>query len=223
MQCGHLVRGDSLSVGLVLAGGAAGCGSVGRRCGGGVGGGGAGSAAAAGATSGRRGGLLLFGLLSGELGDAEDELEAAQLDVAAVVEQRCALSARPAASDHAGAASLAAARQLGAALRLAAHHSASWQQTHHRARTLVLLPLLTATDDALDFSHQAAGWRRRGLLREITGVEDVVHRGAVLAVVEQLIMLGILIIEYTGMFPRYVVTMTVVCKAHVHVSTRSYV
>lgn len=44
----------------------------------------------------------------------------------------------------------------------------------------------------MDFGHQAAGWRRRGLLREITGVEDVVHRGAVLAVVEQLVMLGIL-------------------------------
>lgn len=28
-----------------------------------------------------------------------------------------------------------------------------------------------------------------------------------------------LIIEYTGMFPRYVVAMTIVCKAHVHVST----
>lgn len=127
MQCGHLVGGDSLSVGLVLAGGAAGCGSVGRRCGGGGGGGGAGSAAAnGGATGGRRGGLLLFGLLTGELGDAEDELEAAQLDVAAVVEQRRAFPSSPAASDQAGAARLAAARQLRAALRLAAHHSASW-------------------------------------------------------------------------------------------------
>lgn len=48
------------------------------------------------------------------------------------------------------------------------------------------------TDDALDFGHQATGWRRWGLFREVTRVEDIVHRSAVLAVVEQLIMLGIL-------------------------------
>lgn len=49
------------------------------------------------------------------------------------------------------------------------------------------------TDDPLHFGHQATRWRRRGLLREVTGVEDVVHRRAVLAVVEQLVMLGVLI------------------------------
>lgn len=48
------------------------------------------------------------------------------------------------------------------------------------------------TDDPLHFGHQATRWRRRGLLREVTGVEDVVHRGAVLAVVKQLVMLRVL-------------------------------
>lgn len=48
------------------------------------------------------------------------------------------------------------------------------------------------TDDALDFGHQAAGWRRWGLLREVTWVEDVVHGGTMLTVVEQLIMFSIL-------------------------------
>lgn len=108
MQNGHLVGGNSLSVCLILAGGAAHCGSIGWWwCGGGGGGGGAGSGAGctaaagggASTTGGRRGGLLLFGLLTGELGDAEDKLEASQFDVAAVVEQGRPLPARPAASD----------------------------------------------------------------------------------------------------------------------------
>lgn len=144
MQCGHLVGGwDSLSVRLVLAGGAAGCGSVGQWwCGGG---GGVGSDAGGGGGGGGRGALLLFGLLTGELCDAEDELEAAQFDVAAVVEQRRALPACTAAPDQAGAARLARARQLGAALRLAAHHAARRQQANHGAGTLALLALLTAT------------------------------------------------------------------------------
>lgn len=201
MQYGHLVRGDSLSVGLVLAGGAAGCGSDGRgrwwwhgaEGQAGRAAAAAASAAATGAASGGgRAALLLFGLLAAELGDAEDELEAAELDVAAVVEQRRALPACPAASDEARAARFAAARQLRGALGLAAHHSASWQKTDHGAGTLVLLPLFTAPDDALHFSHEATRGRRRGLFREITGVEHVVHRGAVLAVVEQLVMLGVL-------------------------------
>lgn len=48
------------------------------------------------------------------------------------------------------------------------------------------------TDDPLHLGHQATGWRRRGFLRKVTGVQDVVHRRAVLAVVEQLVMLGVL-------------------------------
>lgn len=223
MRYGHLVGGDSLCFGLILAGGAADCGSAGWCGDGGGGGGGAGSGAGhTGSGAGAAGGygrLLFFGLLVSELGDAEDELQAAQLDVAAVVEQGGALPARPATPDQAGAAGFAAARQLGGALRLAAHHSVSGQQTHHRAGTLIMVPVLTATDDALDFGHQATGWRRRGLLREVTGVEDVVHRGAVLAVVEQLVMLGVLVIENTGVLSRYVVAVTVVCKAHIHVSS----
>lgn len=114
VQYGHLVGRIGLSVGLVLAGGAAHCGSTGGWCGCGRGGrradSGAGHAAAAGggggsdgggtsATRSRRHGLLFFGLLTGELGDAEDELEAPQFDVAAMVEQGGAFPARPAATN----------------------------------------------------------------------------------------------------------------------------
>lgn len=114
VQYGHLVGRIGLSVGLVLAGGAAHCGSTGGRCGCGGGGrragSGAGHAAAGGgggggdgggtsATCSRRRGLLFFGLLTGELCDAEDELEATQFDVAAMVEQGGALPARPAATN----------------------------------------------------------------------------------------------------------------------------
>lgn len=113
---GHLVGRNSLSVSLILAGWAAHCGSTGWWwCGGGGGAGiGAGrTAAAAGgasATGGRRGSLLFFGLLTGKFGDAEDKLEAAQFDVAAMVEQGGAFPACPAAADQAGAARLTAAR-----------------------------------------------------------------------------------------------------------------
>lgn len=48
------------------------------------------------------------------------------------------------------------------------------------------------TDNALDLGHEAAGRRQRGFLREVTRIQDVVNRCAMLAVVEQLIMLGIL-------------------------------
>ena len=89
--------------------------------------------------------MLFFGLLTGKLCDAEDKLEAAQFDVAAMMEQGSALPARPAASYQTGAACLTAARELGAALRLATHDATSQQQTHHRAGTLVILALLTAT------------------------------------------------------------------------------
>lgn len=108
MQNGHLVGGWRLSVSLVLVGGAARCGSTGWRCcGGDDGGGGAGSGASRAATDGAAQSgcshLLFFGLLTGELGNAEDKLEAAQFDVAAVVEQSSALPTRPAAADQAGA------------------------------------------------------------------------------------------------------------------------
>lgn len=155
-QYGHLVGRDSLSVGLILAGRATHGGSVRWWCGGDGGGGGAGHTAAAAAsaavagggacaTGSRSGSLLFFGLLTGELCDAEDKLEAAQFDVAAVVEQGRALPACPAASDQAGAARLAAARWLRTALSLAAHHTARWQHAHHGAGALVLLALPTAT------------------------------------------------------------------------------
>lgn len=162
----HLVGRDSLSVCLVLAGGAAHCGSAGQWwCRGGVGGvvcicaSCTVAAAGASASGGRCDGRLLFGLFTGKLCDAEDKLQAAQFNVAPVVEQGRALPPRTAASNQAGAARLAGARLLGAALGLAAHHATRRQKTHHRARTLALLALLTATDDALDFGHQTAGCR----------------------------------------------------------------
>lgn len=118
VQYGHLVGRNSLSVSLILAGGAAHCGSTGGWCcGGGGAGGGAGHAAAtaaagagASATCSRRGCLLFFGLLTGKLSNAEDKLEASQFDVAAMVEQGCALPACSATSNQAGAARLTAAR-----------------------------------------------------------------------------------------------------------------
>lgn len=48
------------------------------------------------------------------------------------------------------------------------------------------------TDESLDPGHQAAGRRRQRLLREITGVQDVVHCGAVFTVVQELIVFGVL-------------------------------
>lgn len=148
MRNGHLVRGRRLSVRLVLAGGAARRGSTGwRRRGGDGAGGGADHAAAVGAAQSGRGRLLFFGLLTGKLGDAEDELEAAQFDVAAVVEQSGALPARPATADQAGSACLTAARRLratAAALRLARHHAAREHKHGLRARSAVVFTLLTA-------------------------------------------------------------------------------
>ncbi len=121
MQYGHLVGRNSVGVGLIVTRGAAHRGSIGGWwCGGGGGSGagsGAGCAAAAaagsaGATGDRCGRLLFFRLFTGELGDAEDKLEAAQFDVAAMVEQGGALPARSTASNQTGAARLTAARQL---------------------------------------------------------------------------------------------------------------
>lgn len=145
VQYGHLVGRNSFSVGLVLAGGAAHCGSTGWWRWGGSGGAGSDAGRAAGGACTRRGGLLFFGLLAGELCNAEDKLEASQFDVAAVVEQGSAFPARPAAADQAGAARLTAARRLGAAARLAAHHAAGQRQARRRAGALVVLALLTAT------------------------------------------------------------------------------
>lgn len=151
MQNGHLVGGWRLSVSLVLVGGAARCGSTGWWCyGGGDGGGGAGSgasrAAADGAAQSGCGHLLFFGLLTGELGNAEDKLEAAQFDVAAVVEQSGALPARPAAADQAGAARLTTACRVGAAaVRVARHHAAREQKHRLRAGIGIIFPLFTTT------------------------------------------------------------------------------
>lgn len=44
---------------------------------------------------------IAFGLFGRKLSDAEDELQAAQLDVAAMVQQGCALPASPTAPDQA--------------------------------------------------------------------------------------------------------------------------
>lgn len=150
MQNGHLVGGWRLSVSLVLVGGAARCGSTGWWCCGGDGGGGAGSgasrAAANGAAQSGCGHLLFFGLLTGELGNAEHKLEAAQFDVAAVVEQRGALPARPAATDQAGATRLATAgRVRAAAVRVARHHAAREQKHRLRARIAIVFALFTTT------------------------------------------------------------------------------
>lgn len=149
MRNGHLVGGWRLGVCLVLAGGAARRGSAGWRRRGGDGGGGASGGAdhvtAVGAAQSGRGRRLFFGLLAGELGDAEDELEAAQFDVAAVVQQGGALPARPAAPDQAGAARLASAWRLQAtAARLARHHAAGQQENSLGARSTVVFTLLTA-------------------------------------------------------------------------------
>lgn len=145
VQDGHLVGGRSLSVGLVLAGRAAHCGSGGGGGGGSAGGDAAAAGGGVGAARGGRDTPLFFGLLAGELGNAEDKLEASQFDVAAVVKQGSALPARPAAADQAGAARPAAAQRLGVTVGLAAHHAACQRQTHHGAGTLVVLALLTAT------------------------------------------------------------------------------
>lgn len=69
--------------------------------------------------------MLLFGLLTGKLADAEDKLETAQFDVAAMMKEGRALPARPRAPDQSGAARLTAARALHTPLRLAAHDSTS--------------------------------------------------------------------------------------------------
>lgn len=116
VQYGHLVGRDSLSVGLIVARGAAHCGSTvlwwwwccGGRGGAGSGAGRVGAAGGASAAGGRHGSLLFFGLLTGKLCDAKDKLEAAEFDVAAMVKQGGALPARPAASNQAGAASFTA-------------------------------------------------------------------------------------------------------------------
>lgn len=122
VQNGHLVEGRSLSVCHVPAGQAVHCGSTGWWCGGG----GAGSGAGASAAHSRHGRLLLFGLFTGELRNAEDKLEASQFDVAAVVEQGGALPTRPAATNQARAARLTAARRLDAiTVRVAGHDATS--------------------------------------------------------------------------------------------------
>lgn len=128
VQYGHLVGGRRLRISLILAGGAAGRGRAGRWGGGGSGmeaGGTASAVGGASATGSGQNGVLLLRPLAGELGDAEDELEATQFDVAAVVKQGRALPARPAAPDQSGAARLAVAGALRPTLSAAAHHPAN--------------------------------------------------------------------------------------------------
>lgn len=95
------------------------------------------------ARNGARATFFLFRLLACEFGDAEDELQAAKLDVAAVVEERCAFPARTAAPYQTGAARLAAARPEVRVLGVAAHHSANVAAL--LVLLLFLLPLFTAT------------------------------------------------------------------------------
>lgn len=87
--------------------------------------------------------FLFFRLLARKLCDAEDELQAAQLDVAAVMEKCRALPACTAAPYETGAAGLATALSEVRVLSLAAHHSA-----HITTRLILLfflLSLFTAT------------------------------------------------------------------------------
>lgn len=108
VQFGNLVGRNNLSVSFFLAGGTALCGSVGQWCcwRGGCGGGGrvggvAGcvtAAVTASSSRSRGGGLFFFGLLACKLCDAEDKLQAAQFDVASVVEQGGSLPSCPTAS-----------------------------------------------------------------------------------------------------------------------------
>lgn len=90
-----------------------------------------------------RSSFFFFRLLASEFGDAEDELQAAELDVAAMVEERCAFPARTTAPYQTGAARLAAARPEVRVLGLAAHHSANVAALP--VLLLFLLPLFTAT------------------------------------------------------------------------------
>lgn len=89
--------------------------------------------------------LLLLGLLGDKFGNAEDELQAAQLDAATMVQERRALPAGPAAPDQAGAAGLAVALVPGGlCLALAAHDASCWQKALHCILRLTF-PLLTTT------------------------------------------------------------------------------
>lgn len=99
------------------------------------------------AAEGGRCALVLAGRLAGELGDAEEELLAAQLDAAAVVEQGRALPACPTAPDQAGAAGPAAAGAAPGVEGPAAHHAPLRRILLHAHRLLPLSPpplLLTA-------------------------------------------------------------------------------
>lgn len=49
------------------------------------------------------------------------------------------------------------------------------------------------TDNVLHFGDQAAGGAGPSLLREVTGVQHIVHRCPMFTVVEELILLGVLI------------------------------
>lgn len=49
------------------------------------------------------------------------------------------------------------------------------------------------TDNVLHFGDQAAGGAGPSLLREVTGVQHIVHHGPMFTVVEKLILLGVLI------------------------------
>lgn len=105
---------------------------------------------------------VAFGLSGRKLSDAEDELQAAQLDVAAVVQQGCALPACPTAPDQARAAGFAIAGSALWPLGLGTHHGCllTW--------LFILFLVSAAPDDILHFGNNTAwgGWR--GLLREVT-------------------------------------------------------
>lgn len=86
---------------------------------------------------------FFFRLLVCEFGDAEYELQAAKLDVAAVVKERCTFPARTTSPYQTGAARLAAAWAEVQVLGLAAHYPAN--VTTCLVLLLFLLSLFTAT------------------------------------------------------------------------------
>lgn len=82
---------------------------------------------------------LLFKWLVGKLRDAEYKLQAAQFDVASVMEQCSAFPSRTIASDQTGAAVFTVTGNDGSIVRLAAHNSALCCRGHACCRLLLLL------------------------------------------------------------------------------------
>lgn len=87
------------------------------------------------------GGELLFKRLVGELCDAKYKLQAAQFDMASVMEECSAFPSRTIASDQTGAAVFTVTGSDGSIVGLAAHNSALGCRGHgHCGRLLLLFP-----------------------------------------------------------------------------------